>query len=276
MASRAIVVADAPPMAVDDSATTFVDTAVTIGVLVNDSELNGDPLLLAGVGTPSDGIAAISGDTVVYTPALGFVGTDAFTYTASDGSLTDVATVTVLVGRHYVYLPLVLRNYVVAPDLVVQDVIATSYDVQVVIENQGNGPATEEFWVDAYIDPYPAPTQVNQTWNDLADEGLVWGVTTDMQPGDRITLTVGDAYYVADYSQVAWPLTAGTPVYAQVDSWSADTTYGAVLESHEITAGAYDNNIGSTVATLGGEGTVQPRLKHMGSLWGFGRLPRRP
>jgi hypothetical protein len=173
------------------------------------------------------------------------------------------------------YLPLIMRDYVVAPDLVVQDVIATDYDVQVVIRNQGNGPAIEEFWVDAYIDPNPAPTYVNQIWNDLADEGLVWGVTTDIRPGDVITFTVGDGYYVADYSQVAWPLAAGTPVYVQVDSWNADTAYGAVLESHESAGGVY-NNIGSTVSTLGGEGATQPGIERVGDLGGLDRLPRRP
>jgi len=155
----------------------------------------------------------------------------------------------------HLYLPLVLNDYMVAPDLVVQGVVATSDGVQVVIRNQGNGPARQEFWVDAYINPNPVPAHVNQIWNDLADEGLVWGVTADMQPGDTITLTVGDAYYTADYSQVAWPLAAGTPVYVQVDSWNADTTYGAVLESHEIGGGVY-NNIGSTVSTLGGQGAL--------------------
>jgi len=112
---------------------------------------------------------------------------------------------------------------------------------------------TGEFWVDVYINPDPAPTGVNQIWPDLADEGLVWGVTAaalPLAPGDVLTLTVGDATYVPEYSQVAWPLAEGTPVYAQVDSASGDTTYGAVLENHEITGGVY-NNISSIVSTAG-------------------------
>jgi hypothetical protein len=50
---------------------------------------------------------------------------------------------------------------------------------------------------------------------------------------------------IADYSRVSWPLAAGTVVYAQADAYNADTTYGAILESHEISGGAYDNNIGN-------------------------------
>jgi len=149
---------------------------------------------------------------------------------------------------------------------------ATSDAVQVVIENQGNAPVTDEFWVDVYINPDPAPTAVNQIWPNLADEGLVWGVTAaalPLAPGDVLTLTVGDAYYVPEYSQVSWPLAEGTPVYAQVDSASGDTTYGAVLENHEITGGAY-NNVASTVSTA----SLAGELYRPADLGGLGNLPR--
>jgi hypothetical protein len=43
---------------------------------------------------------------------------------------------------------------------------------------------------------------------------------------------------------VTWPLAAGTPVYAQVDAVNLATTYGAVLENHEIAGGAYNNIVG--------------------------------
>jgi hypothetical protein len=64
------------------------------------------------------------------------------------------------------------------------------------------------------------------------------------RPGEVPTLTVGDGYYADDHSQITWPVAAGTPVYAQVDSANADTTYGAILEVHEITGGAYNNIAG--------------------------------
>jgi hypothetical protein len=40
------------------------------------------------------------------------------------------------------------------------------------------------------------------------------------------------------------------PVYVQVDSRNAQTTYGGVLETHEIFGEAY-NNISSAISTLG-------------------------
>jgi hypothetical protein len=145
---------------------------------------------------------------------------------------------------------MVFNGYTVAPDLVVQSITATSTDVQVVVENQGNAPVIDEFWVAAYVAPNPVPTAVNQLWWDLGTEGMFWGITADLlplNPGETITLTAGDAYYVADYSRVYWPLAPGTPVYVQVDAYDEGTTYGAVLENHEITGATY-NNITTTTS----------------------------
>jgi hypothetical protein len=94
-----------------------------------------------------------------------------------------------------VYLPLLMRDYLEAPDLVVESVAASPDNVQVVVSNQGNAATAEDFWVDAYVAPDPVPTAVNQLWPDLADEGIAWGVTERLQPGEIITLTVDGAYY---------------------------------------------------------------------------------
>ncbi len=88
---------NAPPVAGDDTASTLEDTSVTISVLSNDSDVDGPSLTVSAVGTPSSGAASTDGTTVVYTPTLNFNGTDVFTYTASDGSLSDTASVTVTV-----------------------------------------------------------------------------------------------------------------------------------------------------------------------------------
>ena len=88
---------NAAPDAADDSATTSINTAVTIDVLSNDSDPNDDALSISGVGAPGDGTAAISGAQIAYTPTTDFTGTDTFTYTISDGSLSDTATVSVTV-----------------------------------------------------------------------------------------------------------------------------------------------------------------------------------
>jgi VCBS repeat-containing protein len=84
------------PVAVDDSDTTPADTPVTIDVLHNDSDPDGDALTVASVTQGADGSVTNNGDDVTYTPDPGFSGTDSFTYTVSDGrGGTDTATVTV-------------------------------------------------------------------------------------------------------------------------------------------------------------------------------------
>jgi hypothetical protein len=90
---------NAPPVARDDTADTPEDTAVTIDVLANDTDPNGDVLYVAFVGVPSNGTTSTDGATVTYTPTANWNGIDVFTYTVSDtGNLSDNATVTVTVS----------------------------------------------------------------------------------------------------------------------------------------------------------------------------------
>ena len=88
-----------PPIAVDDEALMLTtDGEVVVDVLDNDTDPDGDILSVAAVTDPTSGMVAINADyTVTYTPNVGYVGIDTFTYDASDGYLTDTATVTITV-----------------------------------------------------------------------------------------------------------------------------------------------------------------------------------
>ena len=91
------LIENCPPVAVDDAATTVNGFPVTINVLANDSDPDGDPLTVTGVTDPPNGTAVNNNDgTVTYTPDCGFFGIDTFDYTISDGQGgTDTGTVTV-------------------------------------------------------------------------------------------------------------------------------------------------------------------------------------
>ncbi len=94
------------PVANPDSANTNVSTPVTIPVLANDTDPDGfTPLAVATVGLPSHGSALINADnTVTYTPATGYTGTDGFTYTAIDGrnaTASSTVSVTITAGQSY-------------------------------------------------------------------------------------------------------------------------------------------------------------------------------
>lgn len=87
-----------PPVAVDDTASTERDRAVSIPVLANDSHPGGDALTVTSVTAPSRGTATTDGTRVTYTPAAGFAGHDALRYTVSDSvGATATASVSVTV-----------------------------------------------------------------------------------------------------------------------------------------------------------------------------------
>jgi len=155
---------------------------------------------------------------------------------------------------HKTYLPLTARNYATAPDLVVRALIAASDNITVVIENRGNAPVNDGFWVMSYVDPDPIPNGVNQLWYyGYSDYGVSWAVDdpqlASLAPGGALTLTLEDAS-PPPYTRLPAALAAGTPVYAQVDAYHPDTDYGAVLELDEILGQEY-NNIAATVSTGG-------------------------
>ncbi|HEX3128414.1 MAG TPA: Ig-like domain-containing protein, partial [Thermoanaerobaculia bacterium] len=88
------------PDAVDDTASTNEDAAVTIAVRSNDSDPDGDPLAITAVGQGIKGAASINaGSTVTYTPFANANGSDTFTYTISDGrGGSDTAAVVVTIA----------------------------------------------------------------------------------------------------------------------------------------------------------------------------------
>ncbi|HEY6743479.1 MAG TPA: Ig-like domain-containing protein, partial [Lapillicoccus sp.] len=90
------------PVAVDDAYTVAEDSSVDVpppGILQNDTDPDGDSLSATVVQPPSHGGLAFGPTgTFEYQPDQDFVGTDTFTYRASDGQLTsNVATVTLTV-----------------------------------------------------------------------------------------------------------------------------------------------------------------------------------
>ncbi len=95
-----------PPVAVNDSASTSFGVPVTISVLINDSDADGDvPLSITGLNQPAPGFGtvAMNGSTsVVYTPppVVNSPLTATFTYRAQDvrGEASAPATVTVTVS----------------------------------------------------------------------------------------------------------------------------------------------------------------------------------
>ncbi|MEJ5311578.1 MAG: PKD domain-containing protein [Anaerolineae bacterium] len=278
-ANTASVVAamlDSDPLNNTDTVTfTVVESPIAALVAYNDSPtVIGEETHFWAVATPEDNVAytwdfgnGVSGAGALVTYTYPTTGTFTAIVTATNPTTVLTATTIVTITDvpvtppRVVYLPLIMRNYVVAPDLVVAHLFASPNQIVVVVRNQGAAPIlsvpTNEFWVDVYINPSSPPTAVNQTWQHLASQGLVWGVTADalpLMPGDVLTLTAAATggpypYFRPDVSVVTWPLPVGTAIYAQVDSANEATTYGAVLENHEMIGGPYNNIAGPALVS---------------------------
>ena len=93
------------PTAVSDIVTVVSGSGyVALGVLVNDYAANPDPgetLLITSASHPIHGTVSITGGGtgLKYRPASGFIGSDVFTYTITDGTFTSTGSVLVKVPK---------------------------------------------------------------------------------------------------------------------------------------------------------------------------------
>jgi VCBS repeat-containing protein len=93
---------DGPPVAVEDAYTTDEDVILNVaapGVLVNDTDIDGDTLTAVLDTGPISGTLTLNQDgSFQYTPDANFNGTDTFTYVANDGFVdSNVVAVTIQV-----------------------------------------------------------------------------------------------------------------------------------------------------------------------------------
>ena len=94
------VVENVAPVANNDTASTDEDTPVTISVLANDTDADGNRLTPSIVSGSSNGQAVVNADgTITYTPNANYNGPDSFTYKANDGTVdSNVAKVSITVN----------------------------------------------------------------------------------------------------------------------------------------------------------------------------------
>ena len=103
-----------PPVAINDITSLPMNGSITISVLTNDTDPEGDVLKVTAVTAPTHGTATISSDgkTVTYTPTTGYSGSDYFSYTVSDGKgNTSTANVDINVLAILSYTSVTPRPY---------------------------------------------------------------------------------------------------------------------------------------------------------------------
>jgi hypothetical protein len=157
------------PNAVNDAAATERNTTVTLNVLANDSDPDGDDLVISDYEATSaeDGVVSCTNaGACTYTPPTNFVGADTFPYTAGDGKGgTDTATVTVdVTGEPVEPTRLRLNEILAVPGTVDwdHDGTADEQDEWIELLNLGEAPLDLSGWVvddaaGAGSDPYTIP-----------------------------------------------------------------------------------------------------------------------
>ncbi|WP_157751958.1 beta strand repeat-containing protein [Actinoplanes derwentensis] len=100
-ATVTVTVVDGPPEANPDATSTSTNEPVTLNVLTNDTDPNGDTLTLAAVTAPAHGTVTFTqAGAVTYTPDDGYYGIDTFTYTCFDpGGNSDTGQITITVDN---------------------------------------------------------------------------------------------------------------------------------------------------------------------------------
>lgn len=184
------------PDAVDDTATTQQDTPVTIPVLGNDTDPDNDPLTITGVTDPAHGAIATNSDgTVTYTPELGFFGTDAFSYTITDGrGGSDTANVAVTVERG--------QNF---PPDAVDDTAATEEGTPITIAVLANDsdPNGDPITISALTQPS------NGSATDNGNGTITYRPNAGFMGSDSFTYTITDGRGGTDTARVTVTVTPG-------------------------------------------------------------------
>jgi predicted extracellular nuclease len=111
-----LAVPNQAPVATADTVSAVRGVPLTLQasvLLANDTDADGNQLVITAVGGATNGAVSLAGDVITFTPAAGFTGTASFSYTVSDGAGgTTTGTVTVEVAAFapgQVFLPLVFR-----------------------------------------------------------------------------------------------------------------------------------------------------------------------
>ena len=226
-------------MAANDVTATFVNTAVTITVLANDSDPDGSSLTVASASVSAHGASVVNANgTITYTPANGYLGADSFTYTSiytytytiTDGAGgTATATASITVGN---------RNPVAANDTA-NTVLNTAVIVSVL---------TNDIDPDAQfisVSSVSLPTHGTAVIN--ANGTVTYTPTTGYLGADTFIYTIGDG---AGGTAAATVNVAVTAPSAAIVADTVATTVNAPITIAVLTNDALPAGVTPTVIIL--------------------------
>ncbi len=237
------------PSASDDIATTNEDTSVTIPVLGNDADPDGDTLAVISVTQGSKGTVTTNGTTVAYDPDENINGLDSFTYTVSDGKGgTAIAAVTVTINS--------VDDLPVAGD----DTATTAKGSPVTINVLAN-----DYHVDGTLDIISVSIPANGTATVNADQTITYTPGAGDFQSDSFSYTLAGEVTATVAVTIQGTAAAmrvsaldGTPIVrGNSNQWAAMVTVTVVDQagtavSGAIVAGAWSGAVGGTATGVTG------------------------
>jgi len=207
------------PVAAADNEFTPYGTKITFDAIGNDS---GTGISITSVGTAGHGTPTLNADgTISYTPAAGWVGADAFTYTITDAfGRTSTTTVTVTTQ-----LP--------AAPAANKDVASTAFASSTAVDVLGNDSGTG-ISVTSVVDPPRGSVVVN------VDGSLTYTPDAGWAGDDTFTYTITDAYGRTATASVA--VITQLPPAPVADGDVASTPFGT-----DVTVAVRDNDTGTGI-----------------------------
>lgn len=233
------------------SHTFVISNAGQSALTVESILLSGDGAADYTVSLPSNSVIAGDSSTefvLEFRPTVIRQQTVTVTVKSDDPDSGDYTFAVTGAVRGQIFLPIINGPSAPAspvyPDLVIDSLSVVDGNLTGVIKNIGEAPVVNPFWIDLYLNPTTPPSQANQVWPSMAQYGAVWGIDKSalpLNPGETLTITVGDQYYQSVISQLPGRIEKGAILYVQVDSANAKSDYGAVQETHEVSGEGYNN-----------------------------------
>ncbi len=124
-----ISVTNRPPLAVNDAVFTGINLPVTVPVLGNDSDPDGNPLSIVSV-SPTNGTANILGTNVVFTPATNFIGTGYVQYVITDGKGASNSALVTITVTNIIVIPTADPQSVTTTENTAKAITLTGSDVR--------------------------------------------------------------------------------------------------------------------------------------------------
>jgi len=185
-----------PPIAVDYFVSIPKNVAITVPVLIDDSDPDGDPLTIVSV-TPTNGTAVNNSTNVVFTPATNFTGIGTVGYTITDGfGGTNSAIVFVTVTNR--------------PPVANGQGVSTTFNTAVGITLTGSDPDNDPITF-AIVTP---PTGGVLTGLNTNTGAVTYTPTNNFSGVDTFTFVVNDGTTNSQPATVT--ITVGNPVMADL------------------------------------------------------------